>query len=350
MWQIDNRTPFAAERSWVRGRDGSEIWLVVLKCTFDIARDGTTTVSAEQPPVLMVPEHIGEPARSSIKYESDLVLTKTTTDVVVVGHACSPNAVPVTELNVGFTVGPVHKDLRVTGDRTWTAFGPSQPQPFVKLPLVYERAFGGVDLRSANPDRDWDWRNPIGSGFAVDPDHLRGRPVPNIEYSGDEMNSWDDRPKPAGFGVIASHWHARAQYAGTYGDEWMKSRHPLLPDDFDDRFFQVVPADQQAPDFLVGGEQAVLRGMTPSGDLRFRVPRVFPSFKTLFQRGGREIHRLRKLHTVIIEPDYPRVSVVWHSALPCHFRINKLMQTIVTVKEDAGLHGSRSEMDEMVTA
>jgi hypothetical protein len=350
MWQIDNRTSFAAERSWVRGRDGSEIWLVALKCTFDIGRDGATAVSAEQPPVLMVPEHVGEPAKSSIRYESDLVMAKTTTDVVVVGHAYAPNGNPANQVDVEFSVGPVHKKLRVLGDRTWETFGPSRPQPFIKLPVVYERAFGGVDLRSGNPERDWDWRNPIGTGFAIHPDHLKGRAVPNVEYPGDEMSSWDDRPKPAGFGVIASHWHARAQYAGTYDDQWMKRRQPLLPDDFDDRFFQVVPADQQAPDFLVGGEQAVVKGMNPAGELRFRVPRVFPSFKTVFQRGGSEIHRQRKLHTVIIEPDHPRVSLVWHSALPCHFKINKLMQTIVTVKEDAGLHAEASEMDAAETA
>ena len=31
MWQVDNRTPFAAERGWVRDRNGAEIWLVAVK-------------------------------------------------------------------------------------------------------------------------------------------------------------------------------------------------------------------------------------------------------------------------------------------------------------------------------
>ena len=54
MWQIDNQTPFAAERGWVRDRTGAEVWLVAVKCTFDIDRDGSTAISAEQPPVLRV--------------------------------------------------------------------------------------------------------------------------------------------------------------------------------------------------------------------------------------------------------------------------------------------------------
>ena len=52
MWQVDNRTPFAAERGWVRDRNGTEVWLVTVKCTFDIKPDGSTEVSEEQPPVL----------------------------------------------------------------------------------------------------------------------------------------------------------------------------------------------------------------------------------------------------------------------------------------------------------
>ena len=64
MWQVDNRTPFAAERGWVRDRNGAEVWLVAVKCTFDIRPDGTTEVSEGQPPVLGVPEQFGEPGKS----------------------------------------------------------------------------------------------------------------------------------------------------------------------------------------------------------------------------------------------------------------------------------------------
>ena len=119
MWQIDNRTPFAAERGWVRDRNGAEIWLVAVKATFDVRPDGTTDVSKAQPPVLRLPEHFGEPGKSSIKFDSDLILTKTTTDVVVVGHACAPGGRPVTELDAGFRVGPITKLLKVFGDRQW---------------------------------------------------------------------------------------------------------------------------------------------------------------------------------------------------------------------------------------
>jgi hypothetical protein len=332
MWEVENRTPFAAERGWVRDRTGAEVWLVAVKCTFDIKPDGSAEVSTDQPPVLRVPEYHGDPGKSSVKYEADLVMTKTTTDILVVGHACAPKGRPVTQMSVGLRVGSLHKTLRVTGDRKWGSFGISSPEPFTKMPIVYERAFGGLDLKSAHPERDWDWRNPVGAGFAVSRDHLDGAALPNIEYPGDTVSGWKDRPLPAGFGAIAAHWQPRVALAGTYDDEWMTKRQPLLPSDFDDRFLQCAPEDQQTPTFLRRGESVRLNGLTPSGELGFSLPDVFLGFDTRFYDGTRELHKERRLHTVILEPDYPRVSLVWHTALQCHFKVHKLARTIVSLR------------------
>jgi hypothetical protein len=350
MWQVDNKTPFAAERGWVRDRNGAEVWLVAVKATFDILPDGSTVSSKDQPPVLRVPEYHGEPGKSSIKYEADLVLTKKTTDVIVVGHAYAPGGKPATEIDVGFRAGPVQKVLRVFGDREWGVLGPTSPKPFTKMPIVYERTFGGVDHKSSNPDRDWDWRNPVGCGYAISKSHLDQRAVPNIEWRDRPIRSWDDRPPPAGFGAIASHWLPRAGFAGTYDDRWMKTRQPLLPEDFDDRFFQFAPADQQAAQFLTGGEPVVLLNLTPGGDLRFALPKLYLGFETRFYDGSREIHKLRKLHTVIVEPDFPRVSIVWHSALPCHFKVQKLERTIVTLKTDISASGAEADQTDLELA
>jgi len=338
MWQVDNRTPFAAERGWVRDRTGAEVWLVAVKCTFDILPDGSTRISDDQPPVLRVPEYNGEPGKSSVKYEADLVLTKTTTDVIAVGHAYAPKGRPIEQMEAGFRVGPVTKVLRVTGNRVWGALGVTKPEPFVTMPLVYERAFGGVDARSAHPERDWDWRNPVGTGFAASRDNATGVALPNLEYPNEAVSGWKDRPRPASFGTVACHWQPRVAFAGTYDEAWMKTRQPLVPDDFDNRFYQCAPADQQAPEFLRGGEPVVLHNLTPDGDLRFTLPKIFLGFETRFVDGTRQFHADRKLHTVILEPDVPRVSLVWHTALPCHFKVQKLDRTAVTLRTAAGGH------------
>lgn len=336
MWQLDNRTPYAAERTWVRDRDGAEIWLVAVKCSFDIAPDGQTAVAAAQPPVAQGPVFFEDIAglAPSLKFDIDLVRTKCTTDVVLQGHAHAPGGAAVAQLDVGLRVGPVAKRLRVTGDRVWLGGAPSQPKAFTAMPLVWERAFGGVDPWSCNtPQPQWDVRNPVGTGFVRKASCAEGVRLPNIEYPDQCMNSWDDQPVPAGFGPLCPHWQPRAAFAGTYDEAWRQERLPLLPQDFDDRHYQCAPMDQQTPQFLVGGEPVVLIHLSPHAEvLRFDVPRVILGFETFFSDGTRALHERPRLHTVILEPDVSRISLVWHSALPCHPKVHKLLRTRILEK------------------
>jgi hypothetical protein len=329
MWQLDNRTPFAAERTWTRDRDGAEVWLVAVKCTFAITADGAIGVATTQPPVTSVPEYVdsADPGASSLRYDVDLVRTKVTTDIIVHGHAYAPQE-PVTELEVGWQVGVVAKTLRVTGDRLWRNRAMSAPRPFTTMPIVYERAYGGFDpyaRGTASPQ--WSAHNPVGVGFALSASAAEALALPNFEYLDHPVRRWNDRPEPAGFGPLAAHWQPRASFAGTFDERWQRHRFPLLPDDFDDRYYQCAPADQQAPEFLAGGEPVVLTRLTPGGDLRFSLPRIVPAMDTFFYTGPPEPHAPPRLHTVIIEPDFPRVSLVWHSALRCHSRVYKLKKT-----------------------
>ena len=327
----------------MRDRNGAEVWLVAVKCTFDIQQDGSLCASTEQLPVLRIPEYIGEPGKSSLRYEDDLIATKITTDILLLGHAYAPHGQPAVQTDVGLRVGNLVKVLRVFGDRYWREdFSISSPRPFSKMPIVYERAFGGIDRSSAQPERDWDWRNPVGTGFVMSKPNAIGLRLPNIEYLDHPIQVWSDRPQPAGFRPLCSHWQQRAVFAGTYDVEWERTRQPLLPEDFDDRFFQCAPADQQTERFLLGGEPVVLKNLTSSSYLAFRLPRLIFGFETRFYSGRPEIHHA-KLHTVILEPDFPRVSLVFHTALPCHARAQKLDRTIVIQKQL--LHAAESSLE-----
>ena len=283
---------------------------------------------------MRAPEYHGEPGRSSLKHDTDMVPVKTTTDVIVAGHAHAPDSRPTTYSDAGLRVGNLVKTLRITGDRQWGPAGASSPQPFTTMPLLYERAFGGVDLRSDKPERDWDWRNPVGRGFFVSDRHARDQYLPNIEYADQLVTSWNDRPTPAGFGPIACHWQPRVSLAGTYDDDWERTRKPLVPDDLRDEFYQCAATDQRAPAFLRGGEPVWLRNLAASGDLQFALPRIHLGFETRFYGGGSVLHPQRLLHTVVFEPDDLRVSLVWQSALRCHSKMYKLKDTLVTVKTD----------------
>src|SRR5262249_6220502 len=119
-------------------------------------------------------------------------------------------------------------------------------------------------------------------------------------------------------------------YAGTYDEKWLKERLPLWAEDMDDRYFQCAPEDQQVPGFLRGGERVELVNLTPDGRLSFELPRVWPAFTTHF--GREKVEHRAELHTVILEPDFPRLSLVYHTRLPCHHEVDKLDATVVEQK------------------
>jgi hypothetical protein len=337
MWEHDNQTPFAADHSWVRDKDGAEVWVVAVKATFLVRPDGTTEVAPEQVPVTLVPKFRGDPAASSLLYDSDLYHTKPTTDVLLNGHAYAPGGKPTTRVDVTMKVGPVRKTLRVTGDRVWEIGNLtariSEPKPFEKMPLTYERAYGGRDETGDDPKKHtWEVRNPVGAGFAAHSRNLADKPLPNVEDPGHLVGLLSMHTRPAGFGAIASHWQPRVKWGGTYGEKWLKERQPLLPEDFDERFYLCAPVDQQTPKYLKGGEEVELINLTPGGLLRFTLPRLAFGFTTRFSTGEVVRHR-GKLHTVILEPDVPRVLMVWHSHLPCHPKVLKLQRTTITQKK-----------------
>jgi hypothetical protein len=351
MWELENYTPFAAERTWVRDREGAEVWLVAVKGTFDVNPDGSTTVAKDQVEVCIAPKYSGESGKSSVLYDSDLPLTKVTTDVIVNGHAYAPKGEPARKVKVAFHVAGLSKSLWVVGDSFWRGalfgFVPTRTVPFVKVPITYERAYGGMDANGAKPK--WDPRNPVGTGVASRRRHLAGQRRPNVYDKCPGLFSMLRRARPAGFGVIAAHWTPRVKLAGTCDAKWQKQQAPLLPQDFDDRFYQSAPPDQQTEQFLVGGEEVHLRNLTPSGDLSFRLPRAVLGFETDF--GAKPVRHRAKLHTVILEPDAPRVILVWHTALECHSKGTKLKATRITQKaiikrRESDAQQNQSEVEE----
>lgn len=333
MWELTNRTPFAADRTVTRDLDGAELWVVAVKAAFDIHRDGTTAVSDKQLEVLHLPQYVGPPGRSGLVYDLDMIPGKPTTDVLVNG--CAHAARPSLFVDVGMSVGPVRKVLRVFGDRVWrkTSTGPKigDPVPFERLPIMYERAFGGADPVVTDPARlPCEGRNPVGAGFATRPEWLENRPLPNVERQDSLISSWKDRPEPAGFSALPPQWLPRASLAGTYDRAWEEERFPLLPLDLNERFFQSAPLDQQTPKPLHGGEAVLLRNLTPDGLLQFSLPSIVLGFRTVI--GNESIEHRGKLHTVIVEPEFPRVILIWHAALRCHGRSVKVRGSTIWIK------------------
>jgi hypothetical protein len=322
--QLKNGTPFAATVALLPDTAGIDTLFTVIKGTFTI-NEGLA-LAETQVPVSFVDEHHGDPAVSSVRAPSDLCLGKPATDVVLLGSAWAPGGRPVWSTDVSLTAGPVSKTVRVFGDRVWDS-GPAGSviapvAPFVRVPLVWERAYGGTDETDAGPVIEP--RNPVGCGFRA-PRSVRpaaGLPVPNLEDPATLITSLRDAPRPACFAPVASHWEPRRSFAGTYDDDWQNNRSPYLPHDFNPRFFQIAPMGLTAPGYLQGGEWVDVRGATPSGVLQFQLPAW--SLLITYRLAAGEQQRLAELDTIVIEPDAARLTLVWRAALQCD---KKALQT-----------------------
>src|SRR5439155_18481811 len=102
-------------------------------------------------------------------------------------------------------------------------------EAFTQMPIRWERAFGGLSSTT----------NPLGRGIDKEPDD-KGVEVawlPNVEHADDRVALPGDRPKPAGFAPISPAWEPRNKRQGTRDQRWAMFRAPLLPKDFDPRFY-----------------------------------------------------------------------------------------------------------------
>jgi hypothetical protein len=324
--QFINQTPFVGSIAVLPDAGGVDTLLAVVKGTFTFG--SRPEVAAEQVPVALMPEYYGDPTTTSMRIAPDVSLPKPSTDVLVIGCAHALLGRPVDEMMVEVHVGPVSRYARVSGDRVWRASGTgyamTHPQPFVAMPLTWERAFGGREETTAG----WyeDPRNPVGTGYrATDGVYsFDDLPVANVEHPAHPISSWKDRPPPCGFGPLSPHWEPRRSYAGTYDEAWQKNRAPYLPDDFDPRFLQLAPVDAIAPQPLAGGEPVLLRGLSESGDVQFTLPAA--DLAVAFVVDGAPRPGPVVLDTITFEPDARRFTMVWRASFPADKKVLRVSE------------------------
>jgi hypothetical protein len=322
MLQLKNSTGFAASLMLLPDTDAVDTIFAVVKGTFSLQGllgGEAMPVAEEQVPIALADKYYGDVTTSSIRVPSDVCLGKVATDVLLVGSAWAPGGQPTWQMDVHLAVGPIAKSVRVSADRVWeTGAGGTTMKwvtPFLRMPLMWERAFGGSDETQKGLAADR--RNPVGAGFRASSGskQLSGLALPNVEDPAAPVSTPGDRPTPAGFAPLAPHWEPRSSYAGTYDSAWQAGRAPYLPTDFDRRFFQLAPQGLVAPTFLRGGETVTAHGVSPGGPLEFALPIAAVDVSYLVDET--EIGRPAVLDTVILEPDEGRVMLVWRASLPC---------------------------------
>lgn len=276
--ELKNTTSFEAAAVPFQGPDRKPVLTLIVKGTFEFQPDGIVNPAEKQIPIAYGDEVNSEGDLASVRFESDMAPFKPKSDIILVGQAHAPEGKTVQVLDVSLRVGETSKTIRVFGDRHWEVTGtilketPSVPKPFSSMDIVYERAFGGIDMDGGGYCRE----NLAGVGFyaAKKRKSIKGAPLPNIEDPRMLIKTRKDCPTPAGFGYYGRAWEPRLGYLGTYDQKWRKERAPDLPDDFKFEFYNAAHPDLQINEYLYGTETVEMKHLTPEALVRFRLPGI----------------------------------------------------------------------------
>ena len=282
---------------------------VIAKATFAFAPDGDMPCVDPQPILREEAHHNKNPTRS-IRLTTDLAPYLARADVVFTGHAHAPPGAPTRELAVRVAV---FDRERARMDKTLVV---RDPAGFQRLPMMYERTFGGIGFAD----------NPFGVGFNLDSE------APNIFDPAQPQ-------RPACFAPLGRAFPPRKRLLGTTARALLDGKIAEIPDDFDWSYYQAAPPDQRA-EHLKGGEWVVLEGLHPTHPgLRTRLPdaRGFARVHGLARFGVADGQILELIaDTLRIDGDEQRCTVVWRRSFPVYAEEALAALRIVAGVEVAG--------------
>jgi uncharacterized protein YjbI with pentapeptide repeats len=303
---------------------------LIAKLKLALAPGGLARVLTDAPsfPTGDEPYPEDELGLGTARYASDFVFMKPSAEVLVVGHFHAQDKKPVRASEVAVSIDGQSTRLCVIGRRSYSGSGrlptAQQAEPFNRLALRWEHAFGGVGHT----------HNPVGTGYlgpggpgeaAVRAGDFAQRPLelPRIERPDLLFTHLDQTLEPVCFAPRAASWPVRRNLFGSCDERWLKTRWPWLPEDFDARYFMsALPALQQ-PGYLRGDETLRFTHMHPE----------LPSYQTslpnlhaiaVVQRCHDEVagevnteQVALFLDTLWVDMDNEVAQLVWRGSVPC---------------------------------
>ena len=274
-------------------RQAGALWAtVVVKATFQLVHGDVARPIAPLP--LVQRDEMG--AGGSLAAARETAPHMPNAGVVVTGHAHAPGGRAVPSMSVRLGVSRerpvVDKTLHVFGSRA--AGSPSAMMPFQKMPIVYEKAFGGPGV----------WENPVGTGGPG------SRGLPNIVDP-------KEGQRPVGFGPVAGAWMPRRRLLGGADPASLEMAIFDPPRGFDWRYFQAAPADQQLDAFR-GDEWIVLDGLHPTlARVQTRLPQVHAQARRSGTTAAAGIEAIElRADMLVIDADALTASLVWRGRFP----------------------------------
>jgi hypothetical protein len=282
--EILSLCPFRASALLWQAAPSAWSLTTVVKATFTLVNGGDAAVAPTQ-------DGFGEIGEMGVPLPEDFVPLKARTDVVVVGHAYAPGGVPIAELVTRVDVGGQGKSLRIQGDRRWlrgtNGLAPGEAEPFVRMPLTYERAARSADV-------------PVGVDLDVWPSE-GDLAVPNIEADPGHLPGYG--PLPVGSPARKRQAsHASIAWAATVlRGEAFTAGPP--PEGFDFSLFNVAPREQQL-DLVKPSLPIVLEHLHPEHPfLSTRLPPQRPQAFRVDPKSGRVSEIVLRCDTLLIDAD-----------------------------------------------
>jgi hypothetical protein len=314
---INNQTPLAASLQPHRDVAGRPHVLVVAKATWSLHTH--RLAPAEQQLGLCVqPQRrrlgeldlddaqrraLGERESEDIVWlDHDLSPPKPAFDVIVAGYATAPPHHSAAYFDAGIRIGKDTRVLRALAPRVWDrgllgyaarALGPSVR----RVPLSYAVA-------------DWS------SGFAVMTSQADGHALPWLESLESPGQRTRHADRPVGFGHWPENAPHRQPHGGTYDDAWQDQRAPRLPLDFNPRFYNVAHPELQLAQAPAAGTPIGLAHLATQPAINTHMPDLQLAVQATTAAGATQKVLSLRSDTLVIEPDFMRMSQVWRAALP----------------------------------
>lgn len=272
--------------------DGARYATLIAKATFQLVHEKPAALTSASDIVA------SDRARGGVESDeaSELAPYLPGVSVLVRGYACTPDAKPMTALRLRLGLYQdrwlINKMAYAYGDR---GPGDAAPAPFTRLPLVWERAYGGPTIDA----------NPKGVGAIPG-----GASLPNFVDASVPTH-------PIGFGPIPNSWPSRTRFL--HGRPPPDAPEPELVKHFDFRYFHPAPPDQQLPAFPTHA-WVYLEGMHPQYPwIRSALPQVKAQAR-LHRMQGTQIGAGTPLNLIpdmlIIHTEQLQCSIVWRGNCP----------------------------------
>ena len=280
---------------------------------------------------------VDEPGISPTLFENDFVLKKQKCDIVVNAKAYSTQAqAKEASFLVGFRVNDCNKTAEVTNEQS-KSVEKSQTEP---VWLHYGSTWGGT-WQTKKQETVVFTDNPVGKGYVPKKyqDIRNNATLPAVLYPNTRSGAIDPETlQPCAFSTLARNATPRLGYAGTYDDTWYNEVFPLLPTDFDERFFQCVPEDQQIP-FPVGGEIVKFISLHPTKSrISFNLPTLM--MPVVLKDAQANLYKpIPVVDTIQFDLEKQEFALVWRCQHPLKRSLREIEVAIIGNIDQATCEG-----------